>query len=685
MVKHWLLAIGILGVLAACSESDVATDLPGSTGTVIDSFGANPVPSPINIGTQFSWTVYGQNLVCTLDVEGDGKVDYTVQSCTSQSRVNHTYGVQGSFNARLTVTGADGETRLATTPVQVVAANVPPAPRVQIAPPAASSSNPLAVVFGWQVEDANADVTHCRFDAQSDGVWEYDGLCAGTSTSNEVKASNVVQYNFNYTYPKAGKYTATLEARDPYSANSTTVQVRAPYNRNPVIDVFTATPGDNKLATVKFAVTDPDGDSLECTLVVEGVGSFRFPNCTEGVRNYTFKAEGSYLVTLVVTDSLGGRVSSSKVVTFGGQKRIAEGMMAATYYSTCFLTPVGKVYCWGKNEQGELGNGTDGSSTTPQPVKTGLRFKQISGSYYHVCAVSESNEAYCWGGNDYGALGDGTKELRKEPTKVQTNERFVQISAGGSEGVTCGVSMAGDIFCWGDDTYDQLVNSSLLPVKAAAGGTKFSQVSVGFYHVCGLSTEGKAYCWGYNDWGETGNNPSGPDYNTPQAVLQNYTFKSLSANLYFTCGLVAAGSATGTEGDVYCWGRNNNGQLGLGSSDTNPHFTGEKVPGHTFARHFSGWYSYHSCGIKADGETWCWGRNNYGQVGVGSSGNPVLTPTQINSFKFSQISTSVYHTCGYTVDETLMCWGYNAYGQLGNGTTTGEDPNPSPLLVNPLP
>lgn len=87
MVKHWLIAVGIMGILTACSESAPPTETPMAT--TIDSLGANPNPVPLNVAAQFSWTVLGQNLVCKLDVEGDGMVDYTVQDCTYQSRVTH--------------------------------------------------------------------------------------------------------------------------------------------------------------------------------------------------------------------------------------------------------------------------------------------------------------------------------------------------------------------------------------------------------------------------------------------------------------------------------------------------------------------------------------------------------------------------------------------------------------------
>jgi alpha-tubulin suppressor-like RCC1 family protein len=680
MVKRWVLGWGILAVLTACSESVPPTETP--VVTAIDSLGANPNPVPANVAVQFSWTVLGNDLTCQLDVEGDGTTDYTVQNCASQSRVNHTFGVQGSFNAKLTVTGSDGVSRQATTPVEVVAPNTPPVPQVQATAPTTHSSAPLAVVFGWRVDDANADVTQCRFDADSDGVWEYDGLCAGqATTSGEVKASDVVQYTFNYTYPKAGKYTATLEARDPYSAASTMVQVRAPYNRNPVITTFTANPGENKLATIEFAVTDPDGDDLDCTLVVESLGSFRIPNCDTGSRKYSFKVDGSYLVTLVASDLLGGRVSNSRVVTFGGEEKIiAVPAMASSAYSTCFLAPVGKTYCWGRNGDGQLGDGTTTNSSTPHLVKTDARFKQAWGGMYHVCGITEVGEAYCWGDNAKGSVGDGTTIDSYLPLKVQTSQRFVQISAGDAN--SCGLTAEGEIYCWGDGQYGHLAQNdssyanSSLPVLVQAGGIKFTQIGMGYKHMCGLADDSKVYCWGKNEYGSVGTGSIDTSYDAPQWVAQDKTFASIIVGYYLTCGM------TQTK-EIWCWGRDDRGALGTGAFGSNTNYAPQQaVIGYTFEKHESGGaYSEHSCGIKADGETWCWGYDRYGDLGVGTTSHQP-TPQQIQTYRFSQISTSGYHTCGYTLDERLMCWGYNYYGQLGDGTTADRT---LPVYVKPLP
>ena len=299
---------------------------------------------------------------------------------------------------------------------------------------------------------------------------------------------------------------------------------------------------------------------------------------------------------------------------------------------------------------------------------------------YHVCGITEAGEAYCWGDNYYGSVGDGTTTDRYLPVKVQTDQRFVQISAGDAN--SCGLTAKGDIYCWGYGGYGHLgqnnssyANSSL-PVLVQAGGVKFTQIGMGYKHMCGLADNSKVYCWGKNVQGSVGTSSIDTLYDAPQWVAQDKTFASIIVGYYFTCGM------TQTK-EIWCWGRNDNGALGTGSFDSNNNYQPQRsVQSYAFAKHESGGaYSEHSCGIKADGETWCWGYDSYGDLGVGTTSDE-HTPQQIQTYKFSQISTSGYHTCGYTLDERLMCWGYNSYGQLGDGTTTNQT---RPVYVKPLP
>jgi WD40 repeat protein len=306
--RYPLATLFALLLLAACNSPTQPQDAPNSP-TTIDSFGATPNPSPANVGTQFSWTVLGQNLTCKLDVEGDGTFDYTVESCTSQSRVVHTYGTQGSFGAKLTVTGADGLTRQQVTPVKVTAPNIPPVPQLGATQPA-NPEHPFEILFTWTVQDFNADITHCRFDAESDGVWEYDNLCSGLpaistgaqQTTGSINTGTTVSYRMKHRYARRGKYRATLEAADPHARASTQIDIRVPYNTPPRIDYLNGLGRPDRSAQVRFGASDDDGDPITCTLTIESVGRFTYPKCREIRRDFFFAQAGRYQVTLEVAD-----------------------------------------------------------------------------------------------------------------------------------------------------------------------------------------------------------------------------------------------------------------------------------------------------------------------------------------------------------------------------------------------
>ena len=173
MARYWLLTSIALAMLTACNQVQTTPGTPPST--IIDSFGANPNASPVNVAVAFSWSVTGSGLTCQLDVDNNTTIDYTVQNCTSSSRVLHTYGAPGAYLARLQVTGSDGQTLGSTLPVTITAANQPP--RVNVFREAVVAGDLYSLSYSWLVADDNGDIPYCRFDAESDGVWDYEGLC----------------------------------------------------------------------------------------------------------------------------------------------------------------------------------------------------------------------------------------------------------------------------------------------------------------------------------------------------------------------------------------------------------------------------------------------------------------------------------------------------------------------------
>jgi alpha-tubulin suppressor-like RCC1 family protein len=339
--------------------------------------------------------------------------------------------------------------------------------------------------------------------------------------------------------------------------------------------------------------------------------------------------------------------------------------LAAGFYHTCGLTSGGAAYCWGWNSNGQLGDGTTTDRLTPTPVAGGLTFTSLApgGGFGHTCGLTSGGAAYCWGYNGWGQLGDGTTTDRLTPTPVAGGLTFASITAG--EYHTCGLTSGGTAYCWGNNDWGQLGDGTFttrLTPTPVAGGLTFTSLTAGGARTCGLTSGGTAYCWGYNIDGEVGDGTSGTWRLTPTPVAGGLTFTSLTAGAYHTCGLTSGGAA-------YCWGLNGYGELGDGTSGTDRLTPTPAAGGLAFAVLTAGNES--TCGLTSGGAAYCWGDNTAGEVGDGTSGTDRLTPTPVaGGLTFTSLTAGSLHTCGLTSGGAAYCWGGNQYGDLGDGTAT---------------
>jgi alpha-tubulin suppressor-like RCC1 family protein len=347
----------------------------------------------------------------------------------------------------------------------------------------------------------------------------------------------------------------------------------------------------------------------------------------------------------------------------------------------CGLDTSGQAHCWGRNNMGQLGDSSAANSSVPTNVfQPGLTFASITGGETHTCALDGSGQAYCWGNNGDARLGDSTTNLREAPVAVLPlgGIAFTKLHAGHFH--TCGINASGQAYCWGENSYGQLGDSSTTwhgsptAVHQPAGVT-FVDVVAGDVHSCGLDTNGQAWCWGYGGDGAVGNNSLiGPKY--PVAVQQplGVTFTQISANGGSSCGLTSGGQE-------YCWGNNASGQLG--DSTTTKRTTPVAVhqpAGVTFAKIATSASS--ACALDGSGNAYCWGLNSYGEVGNGTTASPQLIPAAVSmpaGVTFTQIVASQTAACGLDTNSQTWCWGRNNFGQVGDGTTTNRS---TPVAVS---
>jgi alpha-tubulin suppressor-like RCC1 family protein len=241
----------------------------------------------------------------------------------------------------------------------------------------------------------------------------------------------------------------------------------------------------------------------------------------------------------------------------------------------------------------------------------------------------------------------------------------------------CGLTAAGEAFCWGAYAAGQLGNAAAeeqsTPLRSAADLKLTSLALGGNTHTCAIDGQKAAFCWGNDTFGQLGTGTkTNAAQRSPMAVNGGHGFTTLALGAHFTCGLDGAGAA-------WCWGGNDAGQLGDGT--TAEHLEPVAVQG---GLHFTALTAgdSHACGLLADGTTRCWGSNAFGQLGTGSSGGNQPTPVALSGgVKLSALSGGEEFTCGIGVDHVAYCWGSNRSGWLGDGT---ELPRLAPTPVKPL-
>lgn len=455
--------------------------------------------------------------------------------------------------------------------------------------------------------------------------------------------------------------------------------------------------------------------------------------------------------------------SSSRILIYSPLSSFGQSLAAGNQH-TC-TTKEGTLYCWGENDQRQLGVGDiNGPLYLPLRAshsnlnKPSYFFEQIGNGDYHSCALSTDRLAYCWGDNRFWQLGNSLnfateplanpEEPNDSPVPVKVNMSqveggtFKEISVGSEH--TCALSDTGKVYCWGRQNMGQIGNRPPLPASATPDapasqverptlisipGT-INQISAGHSHSCALTSAGDIWCWGNNSHSQLGNPTKIPKAGVPASLFSRdpvivvpsgqvdagEKFKYVSAGSLHTCAIT-------TKDDIFCWGARKDGALGIPMANgniTNPNtrinvvengevvkFKSVSAGGtiYNFERDLNDSLlpegkvvddadqsiaarNQHTCAISMQGKIYCWGQNNHLQLGNNDSDTiepptqPIATPKQITltaideNIIFSEVKTGYFHTCAKGVKndkESIFCWGSFRSGKLGSGNGTVTD------------
>lgn len=348
----------------------------------------------------------------------------------------------------------------------------------------------------------------------------------------------------------------------------------------------------------------------------------------------------------------------------------AAGLCAGEGH-TCALESTGEVLCWGRNTDGQLGDGTATDRVRPVRVVDLDDARELACGTQHTCARRVTGAVVCWGRSAAGQLGNGSTDPVQRPVAAAGIDDAVAVSAG--RDFSCVLRASGVVSCFGRNAEGQLgdgtTNDSLLPMEVVSI-TDAAWLASGDAHSCVVRRGGRVSCWGRDTAHQLG-----------RAAPERFSAGPVDVEGLAAATAVAAGgehTCAITEAGVACWGRNDHGQVGdgrAGADLTRP--TPELVMGISRPSALS-LGPGHSCAIGHDGALWCWGANAAGQLGAGPGGDQVRPVAVPGLARVASVAAGTEHTCAVRADSQVFCWGAASRGQLGHGDLD-DAPTPQPL------
>ena len=460
-----------------------------------------------------------------------------------------------------------------------------------------------------------------------------------------------------------GTGTTTLTASQPDSANFTSATGTVNLNVliPPTLGAFTL--GNKTIASEPFTPTPPTSDS-------GGTWSYASSNTNVATVNSStgqISIVGGGTTTITATQA---RTSTHDSATATATLTIDSETVTALdggEYHTCALTAGGAARCWGYNNFGQLGDGTTTTRSLIGAV-SGLSsgVVDVSAGYWHSCAVLGDGTVKCWGRNDWGNLGDGTNTRRLTPVTVSGITNAVEVVA--LMHASCALLSSGAVKCWGHGGYGELGHgsnaTSWTPVDVVGLGSGVTKISGTEIHACALTEGGSVKCWGNGGNGRLGDGAFTSRFSPTDVIGLDSGAIDIAAANYSTCAVTGSGG-------VKCWGHGGYSEQGNGSTAENG--TPVDVTGAT-----SGYVTIHSgqssyCAIDYSGAVKCWGRNDNWQLGDGtqSARNVPVSPVGFAG-GVKSMGMGDWHSCALFRNGTVKCVGRNTEGQLGDKSLTNR-------------
>jgi uncharacterized repeat protein (TIGR02543 family) len=383
-------------------------------------------------------------------------------------------------------------------------------------------------------------------------------------------------------------------------------------------------------------------------------------------------------------------------VNFNESDKIIRITLGARFSVT--LTSNSRVYTWGENSSGQLGNGTNVSQSYPLDISSNFNLEDdeeiidITSGGWHVLAMTSKGRVFTWGNNGVGQLGDGTTIDKSLPLDItnqfnlDNNDHIVSISSGNF--ISSAISSTGRIFMWGDNGYGQLGDGTtvdkLIPTDITSqfdlpSTEKIIYTSLGERHASALTSTGRVFVWGTGSYGQLGDGLTGVR-TVPFDITSQFDLVSNESIVSISLGAIHSSAHTST-GRYFIWGNNFLGRLGDGALDN------RSIPfdisnlfnleeHETIARISLG--SFNSSAVTSLNKIFIWGGNEAGQIGNGETVDKNVRIDITSQFDLEDnesiilVELGYWHTSVLTSLGRVFIWGNNASGQLGDGTLTSQ-------------